>query len=309
MRPIDRGAIPTDAAGNPKIYAKYQDARGDLYDRLGRYCSFCERPILSGMAVEHVHHKKGYPHLEREWSNFLLACNNCNSSKGIKKVPRSRLFFPDQDNTFRALTYSVGGVVTSNSVPTPAMKGKATRLIRLVGLDMIPTPDPQVKDMRWNDRREAWDKATRYLGQYAAGFVSVSTIADLCRAEGHWSIWMNVFELHADIRRTLISMMRGMPAGCFNAQTVPQLRPGGQIVTVRPTTSSNRHRISRPWGQPIPSWRPHHVSVSPPRLLVGRGRSVSPVRFDAGRLLPHPPSLGPFLPPMALPPRSKHAGR
>ncbi len=78
-------------------------------------------------------------------------------------------------------------------------------------------------------------------------------------------------------------------------------------VTVRPTTSSNRHRISRPCQdtQPIPSWRPHHVSVSPPRLLVGRGRSVSPVRFDAGRLLPHPPSLGPFLPPMALPPRSR----
>jgi hypothetical protein len=49
MRPVDRGAVPNDAVGQPKIFAAYADARADLYDRIGRYCSFCERPIKAGM--------------------------------------------------------------------------------------------------------------------------------------------------------------------------------------------------------------------------------------------------------------------
>ena len=47
--------------------------------------------------------------------------------------------------------------------------------------------------MRWNDPREAWDKATRYRTMYQQGVVTVDTIVDLCLADGHWSIWMNVF--------------------------------------------------------------------------------------------------------------------
>jgi hypothetical protein len=72
-------------------------------------------------------------------------------------------------------------------------------------------------------------------------------------------------------------------------------------VCVRPTASSNRCQISRSWGRLPDPRRPHHVSVSPPRLLVGRGHSVSPLRPDLGRLLPYPPSLDQFLPPVALP--------
>jgi hypothetical protein len=45
MRPIDRGSCPTDAAGIPKLFRKYQDARGDLITRIGEYCSFCETPL------------------------------------------------------------------------------------------------------------------------------------------------------------------------------------------------------------------------------------------------------------------------
>ncbi len=40
MRPIERGDLPIDENGTPKIFSRYQDARGDLIDRLGEYCSY-----------------------------------------------------------------------------------------------------------------------------------------------------------------------------------------------------------------------------------------------------------------------------
>jgi uncharacterized protein (TIGR02646 family) len=229
MRPVERGAVPNDSQGNPRIFSAYADARSDLFARIGRYCSFCERTIRAGLAVEHVHHKNAYPHLECDWNNFLLACSNCNSTKGTKEVGRRQMFFPDQDNTFQALAYSVGGQVSANPTLTSALKGKATRLIRLVGLDKTPTNDPQAKDLRWNDRREAWDKADRYRMQYQQGRINADAIVDLCKAEGHWSIWMTVFEKFTEIRVALIGAFPGTPANCFDTLGNAVPRPSGQV--------------------------------------------------------------------------------
>src|SRR4051794_28100265 len=33
MRPVDRGAVPTDTDGNPKVFKAYADARADLFER------------------------------------------------------------------------------------------------------------------------------------------------------------------------------------------------------------------------------------------------------------------------------------
>ena len=225
MRPIERGPIPSIGAAQ-KVYAQYADARGDLFERLGRYCSFCERPIKAGLAVEHVFHKDANPGLEREWTNFLLACVNCNSTKGTKGFTRLQLFLPDQDNTFRALMYSGGGIVSPNSTLSPPQKAKATRLIRLVGLDRSPTNDPQAKDMRWNDRREAWDKATRYRTKYQQDAVAVDTVVDLCLADGHWSIWMTVFAGENIVIIALITAFVGT-ANCFDTAGLPIAR--GQV--------------------------------------------------------------------------------
>jgi uncharacterized protein (TIGR02646 family) len=230
MRPVDRGPIPNDPDGNPKVFAEYADARADLFLRIGRYCSFCERPIKAGLAVEHVHHKDAYPDLERVWNNFLLACVNCNATKGTREVRRKQLVFPDQDNTFRALAYSVGGRVSPNPTLTPTLKGKATRLIKLVGLQRAPTKDPQAKDLRWNDRREAWDKAVRYRTKYEQGGIAVETLVDLCMSDGHWSIWMTVFDRITDIRLALIAAFPGIrSANCFDAFGNPVVRPNGQV--------------------------------------------------------------------------------
>jgi uncharacterized protein (TIGR02646 family) len=229
MRPVDRGAVPLDTVGNPKVYVEYADARGDLFARLGRYCSFCERSIKAGLAVEHVHHKHGHPHLECEWTNFLLACVNCNSRKGTQVVRRKQVLLPDQDNTFMALTYSIGGRVLPHPSLSPPLKAKAMRLIRMVGLNSLPIDDVQARDMRWNDRREAWDKAVRYRTKYSAGLIDTASIVDLCLADGHWSIWMTVFDSIAEIRIALVAAVPGMPAGCFDPSGNPTPRPGGQI--------------------------------------------------------------------------------
>ena len=78
MRPINRG----DA---PQAFNDYKAAKPFLTDRLGTYCSFCERRIPTNLAVEHILPKDEdlpFADLRNEWTNFLLSCVNCNSSKG-----------------------------------------------------------------------------------------------------------------------------------------------------------------------------------------------------------------------------------
>ena len=74
MRPVSRGAAP-------RTYSSYGDAIGDLEDRLGIYCSYCERRLPVSLAVEHMAPKSLHPDRELEWKNFLLGCTNCNSVK------------------------------------------------------------------------------------------------------------------------------------------------------------------------------------------------------------------------------------
>jgi uncharacterized protein (TIGR02646 family) len=232
MRPVDRGTIPLDALDNPKVFTEYADARADLFDRIGRYCSFCERPILSGLAIEHVLPKSlpQFKRLECEWSNFLLGCMNCNSTKGSRPSGRKQMLLPDQDNTFRAIAYSVGGRVSPSPTLSLGLKRKAKLLIRVVGLDRLPTNDPQAKDLRWNDRREAWDKATRYRAKYVNGGIAVETIVELCKNGGHWSIWMTVFDGIKEVRLALIEAFSGtLQAKCFDANGESIARPGGQL--------------------------------------------------------------------------------
>ena len=138
MRPVDKGAVPLDDEGNPKQFSKYKNARSDLITRLGGYCSYCEMKLDASLAVEHVQPKKHHEHLALSWSNFLLGCTNCNSTKGDKDPELSSLLWPDSDNTFMAFQYSEDGVVRVN----PALSGdrarKATAMIKLVGLDKTP---------------------------------------------------------------------------------------------------------------------------------------------------------------------------
>jgi len=54
MRPVVKGSCPQDDFGRDIIFKKFQNARGELIDRLGQYCSYCEMKLDSALAVEHI---------------------------------------------------------------------------------------------------------------------------------------------------------------------------------------------------------------------------------------------------------------
>lgn len=92
MRPVVRGAWPIDKDGNEIQFTEYQKARRELIKRLGEICSYCEMHLDSSLAIEHMRPKKpdgtneGILERKLDWNNFLLACTNCNSTKGKKDV-------------------------------------------------------------------------------------------------------------------------------------------------------------------------------------------------------------------------------
>lgn len=131
VRPVDRGAPPGG-------YARYQDAAPDLRERLGGYCSYCERRIETHLAVEHIRPKSVVSALSSEWTNLLLACVNCNSSKGDVQVCLDDYFWPDSDNTLRAFEYVRGGLIRRRQNMSPTMTAKAMATLQLTGLDRDP---------------------------------------------------------------------------------------------------------------------------------------------------------------------------
>jgi hypothetical protein len=59
-------------AGAVRLKYKYSDRKLVVWvptTIAGRFCSYCERKIASGIAVEHKRPKKKYPLYELEWDN------------------------------------------------------------------------------------------------------------------------------------------------------------------------------------------------------------------------------------------------
>lgn len=235
MRPVVRGARPKDADNNDIEFKEYPQARAELIERLGEFCSYCEMQLDASLAVEHVQPKQppGATAVDQaralNWDNFLLACTNCNSTKGNEEVELNEYLWPDRDNTFRALRYSEGGIVSA--ALTGALKAKAVKIIELAGLDKQPTNDPKASDRRWRNRREAWDMATRAKGHLQDCDCEAMRvqITDTATAKGFWSIWMTVFANDPDMLRRFITAFPGTSADCFDgtAQYVPIPRAGG----------------------------------------------------------------------------------
>jgi len=231
MRPIERGSCPTDAAGVPKVFSNYQDARGDLINRLGEYCSFCEARLGASLAVEHMLAKNLHPHLERDWNNFLLACTNCNSTKGSKNLVLSDYYWPDRDNTARAFIYLTGGLVRVNTNLTDAEQQQAVKTLNLTGLDRIPGNDPAMKDRRWLNRRKAWEIAERSLQHLKNNDMPSmrEQIVDTATTRGFWSVWMSVFRQDTDMLERFINAFEGTCRLCFDDQFQLVPRPRGAL--------------------------------------------------------------------------------
>jgi uncharacterized protein (TIGR02646 family) len=231
MRPIECSSSPTDRAGSPKQFREYQDARGDLIDRLGEYCSYCEMRLDASLAVEHVQPKSLNSVLKLEWSNFLLACTNCNSIKGVRSVNLNDYYWPDRDNTYRAFKYLKGGLVHVNSDLTNTEIKLASATLKLTGLDKISSNDLRRSDRRQSNRRDAWEQAEIALKRLKDNPIPVlrDQIVDTAKNKGFWSVWMTVFQDDADMLNRFIAAFPGTCKDCFDRQGKPLPRPGGAL--------------------------------------------------------------------------------
>ncbi|HBA67381.1 MAG TPA: HNH endonuclease [Methylococcaceae bacterium] len=244
MRPVRRGISPI-----AHDYANYQDAKPDLVARLGPYCSFCERPVLTQLAVEHIQPKglPQYAHLIGRWSNFLLACVNCNSTKKDKNVVLADMLLPDRDNTWVAFCYlpdgSIEPSVQANAVGLQAIAGDS---LKLTGMDKaaINTLDENGKRValdRMSQRMETWlaaEEAKNDIQNNPDNLALRSYVIKLAQKTGFFSIWMTVFVGDNDMVSRLIEAFPGTQAsGCFDVNGVTispapnpdQLADGGKI--------------------------------------------------------------------------------
>lgn len=225
MRPIRRGGAPKGS------YTDYRKAIADLVSRLGPYCSYCERLVTSTIAVEHIQPKALHPHLENIWSNFLLACVNCNSTKKDKDVQFSQVLLPDRDNTFIAFSYQADGSIdVSTYTSANSLQTIAAETLRLTGLDLAAqnTPDingRQVALDRVRQRQEAWneaDIAKTNLQNNPNNAILREYIVKLAKKTGFFSVWMTVFANDSDMRQRLINAFPGTTdSACFDQRGNP----------------------------------------------------------------------------------------
>ncbi len=230
MRPVTRGA-------DPGPFARYRDAAEPLMQRLGCYCSYCERRIATHLAVEHIQPKDSNPALALTWGNFLLACVNCNSCKGSGAIVVADYLWPDIDNTLRAYRYR-GGLVEINPALDATTSTLAAALYRTVGLDRDPgNPDlqrrPTAADRRWLERQEIWDVAQQSLynlRQPAADTPQMrDQIALTAASRGGFGIWFTIFQNDADMLKRLVLAFPGSTSDCFSATGEAVQRPGGRL--------------------------------------------------------------------------------
>ena len=227
MRPVDKGAAPA-------IGTRYQDASADLRTRLGDYCSYCERRIETHLAVEHVQPKVRRPTLRNSWTNFLLGCVHCNSSKGKKRVALRNYFWPDRDNTLLAFEYVNGGLLQPRADLTGVAQSRARDTIALTGLDKFPGNqgrEPTASDQRWLRRQEAWQLAKSSRARLAGQDTTAmrEQIVETAIARGMFCIWWTVFAGDVDMRRRLRGAFVGTHAASFDINENPVPRAGGQL--------------------------------------------------------------------------------
>ncbi|MFP3847801.1 HNH endonuclease [Pseudomonas sp. W5-01] len=228
MRPIKRGTAPNS-------YGKYQEAIGDLEDSFGCYCSYCERRFPALLAVEHVSPKSADVARETDWSNFLLGCVNCNSTKHDKPTNDQDFLWPDKDNTLAAIEYRAGGIVEPSLTLDAKIAPKAAALIDLVGLDRHPgqpaEKQPAGRDKRYLEREEKWQLAQLMRDSLKRNdngdFRDLLVIA--AKESGFFSIWIAAFHDDSDMRRRLVEAHVGTARDCFESDWTLKARAGGHV--------------------------------------------------------------------------------
>jgi hypothetical protein len=233
MRPVNRGNIPINPiTGEEIVFRPYQKAKPYLFERIGYYCSFCEKHLTQLVEVEHILPKSLHPTLEFAWDNFLLACKTCNTIKGARPQDRKRCYWVDSDNTFRAFEYVNSGAININTTLIDEQKAIALRTLSLFGLNRHPNhPRLTAADNRWKEREDAWRIAQRALQRLQTNnneFMR-EQILDTAKSQGFWSVWMTVFKNDTDMLQRLIAAFPGTCRDCFDELGNPLPRSGGNL--------------------------------------------------------------------------------
>ncbi len=238
MRPVRRNASPIS-----QDYSDYKDAKSELVSRIGSgwcnsnhlasYCSYCERPISTNLAVEHIEPKDGthgQPQLKGRWTNFLLACVNCNSTKKDKQVVFNSLYLPDRDNTFHAFEYLADG----NIQPQNSSDQIAIDTLALTGLDkaqrqILDAKGRVIAEDRASQRMQIWLQAEICLQTYNSNSANTAVrdlIVSNAVTSGFFSVWITVFDGITDMLNLFIDAFSGTRnSGCFDATTAQTISP------------------------------------------------------------------------------------
>lgn len=210
MRSVHKGDHPVRDDGERHDFQPYIKAAPHLKERLGRYCSFCERFVPTALAVEHKLPKLHYAHLEFEWTNFLLACPNCNSTKLTREVDEAEAMFPDTHDTFGAIDYLRSGRVVVRDALAANDQSAAHALLTLVGLSK-ELRELSLADDRWHDRLAIWrlaDGCLQCLRQNDTPEQRAS-IVDVATRQGGFSIWMKVFAEEPAMQQAFVDAFPG----------------------------------------------------------------------------------------------------
>jgi uncharacterized protein (TIGR02646 family) len=229
MRPINKGS-------NNYTYRKYQDAQGDLINRIGEHCSYCGRWIASAIHVEHKKPKLVYPELECNWDNFLLSCANCNSNKSTGEIVLEDYVWPDINNTLLAFEYDSEGRVRPKHGLDKSVYDQVVNTWKLLGLNKHVDSFEQgfeeasEKDRRWMHRRQDWKDAKYYKEQLEkADSLMIRELIVTAAKKSIFSVWFTVFQDDTDMRRRLVDAFLGTDACSFNDSYEPICRIG-QII-------------------------------------------------------------------------------
>lgn len=221
MRPVNRGSVPKKEDGTDKVYTSYKQAKDDLKNALGAYCSYCEMPIDNQVDIEHVVPKKHDDTLENEWSNFLLACKSCNIIKSNKNIDREGYVFPDTHNTSFLYEYFENNVKVRENL-SPDIEKLASATFGLVQLNRKLDTSNMTDDRAWA-RQRSWQEAKEALNDFLELSENDAMISQTARScNGFFSMWIQIFKDYPEVKKAILENARGTAIECYDENSTPK---------------------------------------------------------------------------------------
>lgn len=221
MRPVEKWTVGTN--GVVAIYNPYSGAKPILLKNFGNepfyYCNYCDRVIPGvNLEVEHIQNISHNPALEFTWTNFLIACKNCNLTKSDQHFAIGNILLPQLQNTWNCFKVNNDGTIEADADNADAYN-KASRTVELLGLDRgFFHKARQPQDDRYDARRHVQMIARRTLQRYEEGTHDYLTdIVTLAISHGFWYIWMKVYSNHPVVQEELVKAFKGTYKMCMTA--------------------------------------------------------------------------------------------